>query len=62
MAEKATEIGAVPTVGNWIGGEAVGSESDRIGDVFDSATGERCAQVAMSTTAETEAASHVFVL
>ena len=40
MAEKATEIGAVPTVGNWIRGEVVGSESDRIGDVFDSATGE----------------------
>ena len=56
MAEKATEIGAVSTVGNWIGGEVVGSESDRIGDVFDSATGERCAQVALSTTAETEAA------
>jgi malonate-semialdehyde dehydrogenase (acetylating)/methylmalonate-semialdehyde dehydrogenase len=56
MAEKAAEIGAIATVGNWINGEAVGSESDRIGDVFDSATGERCAQVVMSTAAETEAA------
>jgi malonate-semialdehyde dehydrogenase (acetylating)/methylmalonate-semialdehyde dehydrogenase len=56
MAEKAAEIGAVPTVGNWINGEVVRSESDRFGDVFDSATGERCAQVAMSTAAETEAA------
>ena len=56
MAEKAAEIGAVAAVGNWINGEAVESESDRFGDVFDSATGERCAQVAMSTAAETEAA------
>jgi malonate-semialdehyde dehydrogenase (acetylating)/methylmalonate-semialdehyde dehydrogenase len=56
MAEKAAEISAVPAVGNWINGEAVESESDRFGDVFDSATGERCAQVAMSTAAETEAA------
>ena len=56
MAEKAEAVGAVRAVGNWVNGEVVDSTSDRYGDVFDSATGERCAQVVMSTEGDVDAA------
>ena len=56
MAQKAEEVGAVRTVENWINGEVTPSESDRYGDVHDSATGERCAQVVMSTDVDVDAA------
>ena len=56
MAEKAEAVGAVRAVGNWVNGEVVESTSDRYGDVFDSATGERCAQVVMSTEGDVDAA------
>ena len=52
MAQKATAIEAIRKVGNWIDGEIRDSDSDRYGDVFDSATGERCAEVVMSTEAD----------
>lgn len=56
MAQKAEEIGAIRTVSNWINGEVVESQSDRYADVFDSATGEKCAEVVMSTEADVDAA------
>ena len=56
MAQKATAIDAIRKVPNWINGEVHESSSDRYGDVFDSATGERCAQVVMSDEADVDAA------
>jgi malonate-semialdehyde dehydrogenase (acetylating)/methylmalonate-semialdehyde dehydrogenase len=56
MAQKAEEVGVVRTVSNWINGEIVESQSGRYGDVFDSASGEKCARVVMSTEADVDAA------
>jgi malonate-semialdehyde dehydrogenase (acetylating)/methylmalonate-semialdehyde dehydrogenase len=56
MAQKAEEVGVVRTVSNWINGEIAESQSARYGDVFDSATGEKCARVVMSTEADVDAA------
>ena len=44
MAQKAEEVGTIRTVANWVDGDVVASDSDRYGDVFDSATGELCAR------------------
>ena len=56
MAEKAAAISSIRQVSNWIGGEVQTSTSDRFGDVYDSATGEKCAQVVMSNLADVNAA------
>ena len=56
MAQKAENVGAVRTVSNWINGEIQEAQSDRWGDVFDSATGEKCAQVVMSSEADVDVA------
>lgn len=56
MAEKAAAIDAIRTVDNWINGELRGSSSERFGDVTDSASGEICARVVMSTEADVDAA------
>ena len=56
MAEKAAAIESVRQVNNWINGQIASSDSDRHGDVFDSATGELCAEVVMSTEADVDAA------
>jgi malonate-semialdehyde dehydrogenase (acetylating)/methylmalonate-semialdehyde dehydrogenase len=56
MAQNAAEIGAVRTVSNWVDGEVRDSQSGRFGDVYDSATGELCARVAMSTEDDVHAA------
>jgi malonate-semialdehyde dehydrogenase (acetylating)/methylmalonate-semialdehyde dehydrogenase len=56
MAQKAEEVGAVRAVSNWINGEIQEAQSDRWADVFDSATGEKCAQVVMSSEADVDAA------
>ncbi len=56
MAQKAEAIEAVRKVANWIDGEVRESASDRRGDVFDSATGQRCAEVVMSDEADVDAA------
>jgi malonate-semialdehyde dehydrogenase (acetylating)/methylmalonate-semialdehyde dehydrogenase len=56
MAQKAEELGTVRTVTNWINGERRESDSARYGDVHDSATGELCARVVMSTEADVDAA------
>jgi len=56
MAEKAKALSTVRSVGNWVNGEIVGSDSTRFGDVFDSATGEKCARVVMSTENDVDAA------
>ena len=56
MAQKAENVGAVRTVTNWINGERQEAQSDRWTDVFDSATGEKCAQVVMSSEADVDAA------
>ena len=52
MAERALAIDAVRQVYNWINGELVEATSGRALDVFDSATGEKCASVAMSSEAD----------
>jgi len=56
MAEKAAAINAIRNVGNWINGQMHDAGSGRSLDVFDSATGQQCASVAMSTEADAEAA------
>ena len=56
MAQNAAEIGEIRNVGNWINGELQASASDRFADVHDSATGERCATVVMSTEEDAAAA------
>jgi malonate-semialdehyde dehydrogenase (acetylating)/methylmalonate-semialdehyde dehydrogenase len=56
MAQKAAAIDAIRKIPNWINGEIQQSGSDRFGDVFDSATGERCAEVVMSNEADVDAA------
>ncbi len=56
MAQKAEKVTAVRSVANWIDGEVRESLSDRYGDVFDSATGAKCAEVVMSTEADVAAA------
>ena len=56
MAQKAEAIDAIRKVPNWINGAVSESASDRSGDVFDSATGQRCAEVVMSDEADVDAA------
>lgn len=56
MAQKAEALKAIRKVPNWINGELRESASGRFGDVFDSATGERCAEVVMSDPADVDAA------
>ena len=56
MAQKVAAIEAIRKVANWINGRTQDSDSDRCGDVFDSATGERCAEVVMSNEADVDAA------
>jgi len=56
MAQKAADVKAVRTVSNWINGEVQESSSERWGDVHDSATGEKCAQVVMSSESDVDAA------
>jgi len=56
MAQKAAAIDAIRKVTNWIDGEVRDSASGRFGGVFDSATGERCAEVVMSDEADVDAA------
>jgi len=56
MARKAEKVGAVRTVSNWINGSVQEAQSDRWADVYDSASGEKCAQVVMSSEADVDAA------
>jgi malonate-semialdehyde dehydrogenase (acetylating)/methylmalonate-semialdehyde dehydrogenase len=56
MAQKAIAIKAIRKVSNWIDGELRASASNRYGDVFNSATGKRCAEVVMSNEADVDAA------
>ncbi len=52
MAQKASELNTIRQVHNWIDGKVVESATGRTTDVFDSATGKRCATVAMSSVGE----------
>jgi len=56
MVQKAEDVGAVRIVSNWINGEVQEAQSDRWADVFDSATGEKCAEVVMSSEADVDTA------
>jgi len=56
MAQKAEKIGKIRSVTNWINGACRDAASDRWADVFDSATGEKCAEVVMSSAADVDAA------
>ena len=56
MAQKAEDVAAVRRVTNWIDGKPQRSASNRWGDVYDSATGEKCASVVMSTEGDVDAA------
>lgn len=56
MAEKAAAINAIRKVRNWVNGQLLETTSGRSLDVFDSATGERCASVALSSEADVAAA------
>lgn len=52
MAQKASALKTVRSVPNWINGERRKSASSRSGKVFDSATGQQCAEVVMSNEAD----------
>lgn len=56
MAEKAEKLKPIRTVTNWIGDERRRADSKRTGKVYNSATGEQCAEVAMSSEADAAAA------
>jgi malonate-semialdehyde dehydrogenase (acetylating) / methylmalonate-semialdehyde dehydrogenase len=56
MARTASALKSVRQVDNWIDGKRVPSKAGRTADVHDSATGEVCATVAMSSVEETAAA------
>ena len=56
MAQRAEDLNNIRTVGNWVDGQVTEAEADRYGEVFDSATGEQCARVVMSTESDVDAA------
>ena len=56
MAEKATALQSVRNVDNWIGGRHADATSGKTLDVHDSATGEVCARVHVSTAEDTNRA------
>ncbi|HWM29469.1 MAG TPA: CoA-acylating methylmalonate-semialdehyde dehydrogenase [Woeseiaceae bacterium] len=56
MAEKATAISKIRSVPNWIDGKRRDSAGGRIAKVFNSATGNVCAEVAMSDESDVAAA------
>lgn len=56
MAQKAEAINTVRKVGNWVDGQVAESSSDRWADVFDSATGDKCAEVVMSNATDVDKA------
>ena len=56
MVKKARESTVIRRLENWVDGQVSECSSDRYGDVFDSATGERCAQVAMSSETDVDKA------
>lgn len=56
MAQKAEAIDTVRKVGNWVDGQVAESSSDRWADVFDSATGDKCAEVVMSNATDVDKA------
>lgn len=56
MAQKAENIGEIRSVTNWVNGQRQDAVSDRWADVFDSATGEKCAEVVMSSEADVDVA------
>ncbi len=56
MAEKAAALTAIRKIPHWIDGQPYESDSDRYGEIFDSATGEQCADVVMATEADVNAA------
>jgi len=49
-------VGNPTRLGHWIGGRAVNGEGNRLGDVFDPATGERTRQVALGGAGDVDAA------
>ena len=52
----ARPAGAPERLWHWVGGRAVPGEGNRLGDVFDPATGARTRQVPLGTAAEVDAA------
>jgi len=58
MAEKASAVGTLRTVNNWVGGKEVESQSTRFSPIHNPGTGEQCASVVMSTEADVDAAVH----
>jgi len=56
MAEKAAALTVIRRIPHWINGQNHESDSNRFGEVFDSATGEPCAEVVMASEADVDAA------
>jgi len=56
MAEKASAVGTLRTVNNWIDGKEYESQSTRFSPINNPGTGEQCASVVMSTEADVDAA------
>ena len=56
MAEKAAALNTMRKVPHWVNGQIYESDSDRYGEVFDSSTGEQCAEVVMANEADVDAA------
>jgi malonate-semialdehyde dehydrogenase (acetylating)/methylmalonate-semialdehyde dehydrogenase len=56
MAEKAAAMRSIRKVSHWIDGGTFESDSDRYGEVFDSAKGQPCAEVVMASESDVAAA------
>lgn len=56
MAQKASALNTIRSVPNWVNGARHAPAGSRTGKVFDSATGQQCAEVAMSGEADVAAA------
>src|SRR5215468_4618999 len=56
MQAQPAPASSSPRLSHWIGGRAVAGEGNRLGDVFDPATGERTRQVPLAGAAEVNAA------
>jgi malonate-semialdehyde dehydrogenase (acetylating)/methylmalonate-semialdehyde dehydrogenase len=56
MAEKASALNTVRKIPHWIDGQSYESDSNRFGEVFDSATGKQCADVVMASESDVDAA------
>jgi len=56
MSTPAQVVRSIPVIPHYVGGRLTGSDSSRLGPVYNPATGEVASQVALASAAETQAA------